>query len=412
VRRLQFMFASGIALFTVSAQAQERSDLMPTPPAGGAGTPMWLPGAPAPTPPAAAAGGSGAGTSGGSGGSGGNMNNVAGGGTIAGGYRIDDNSPSTNDPRRVSGGPVPDVHVVKKGDTLWDISSQYFATPWQWPKIWAYNPDITNPHWIYPGDTVRLHAAGDAVASKSKTDDSPAHKISRAGVQRAVFLRQQGFVEPGELKSSGKIVGSPEEKIMLAKLDDMYVEFSKKTPLLVGERYTIYNPVSELHHPHSHKKLGDVVEIFGECEVQSVTDSNIARVRIVDSVNPIERGYHVGPLRRQFRVMQSHPADRDVSGQLVGTLSPVTLIDRDMLVFLDKGRKDGVQVGNRVFVVRRGDGYTPRLSDEPVDDKRYPAEDIAEIVVVDLRDNLSFGFITKGEVEAHVGDRVELRKGQ
>jgi hypothetical protein len=52
------------------------------------------------------------------------------------------------------------LHVVRRGDTLWDICFLYFNDPWQWPKIWSYNPQITNPHWIYPGDLVRLLPRG------------------------------------------------------------------------------------------------------------------------------------------------------------------------------------------------------------------------------------------------------------
>ena len=63
-------------------------------------------------------------------------------------------------PVEVHAGPIPELHVVRSGDTLWDICFYYFNDPWQWPKIWSYNPQITNPHWIYPGDLVRLLPRG------------------------------------------------------------------------------------------------------------------------------------------------------------------------------------------------------------------------------------------------------------
>ncbi|HZW88388.1 MAG TPA: LysM peptidoglycan-binding domain-containing protein, partial [Myxococcaceae bacterium] len=49
------------------------------------------------------------------------------------------------------------VHTVEKGDTLWDLSSKYLGSPWYWPKVWSYNPQIANPHWIYPGNQVRFY---------------------------------------------------------------------------------------------------------------------------------------------------------------------------------------------------------------------------------------------------------------
>ena len=63
------------------------------------------------------------------------------------------------------GGPpveVPDTHTVQKGDTLWDLSARYYRNAWGWPKMWSYNPQITNPHWIYPGDVIRVAPPGGA----------------------------------------------------------------------------------------------------------------------------------------------------------------------------------------------------------------------------------------------------------
>ncbi len=62
---------------------------------------------------------------------------------------------------------VPEVYLVKRGDTLWDISDHYFENPWQWPKLWSYNPDIRNPNWIYPGDQLRLSRGSNAQVGDS-----------------------------------------------------------------------------------------------------------------------------------------------------------------------------------------------------------------------------------------------------
>src|SRR5262249_41651714 len=77
------------------------------------------------------------------------------------GYYADTGAaPAGEEPPEVHTGPVPELHVVRRGDTLWDICWFYFNDPWQWPRVWSYNPQITNPHWIYPGDLVRLLPRG------------------------------------------------------------------------------------------------------------------------------------------------------------------------------------------------------------------------------------------------------------
>jgi hypothetical protein len=179
----------------------------------------------------------------------------------------------------------------------------------------------------------------------------------------------------------------------------------------VGERYIIYHPTSVVKHPLTGKTLGSMVEIFGEGEIRAVTDGRIARVAIVDSTNPIERGWLIGPLRRQFKIVDAKTDKSDQTGVIVATLQPRNLIGSENIVFVDRGKDDGVELGNRFTVVRRGDGYQPVLAKGPVDDRRFPRETIAEILVVDLRDHLATGYVLKSIKEARVGDRVEARKG-
>jgi hypothetical protein len=389
-----------------AAHAQTTSDLQPPPPpppAAGTGSfGNYQPGMPIPQPPAppgAPAKAEGAGR---------------------GHYVMPDESGGLDEEEEsavaISSERPPSTHVVKKGDTLWELSASYYKNPWLWPKLWALNPSITNPHWIYPGDVVRLSAEPAPVAvapavAPAPTRAPPPTAPTRAMPVTGLFLRQTGFVEPGELEQAGRLVGSKEEKTMLATLDEAYVSFDKRHPLVPGQRYTVYRTVREVKHPTSGKRLGHMVEIFGEVEVRSVTDGNIARVIVTDSIDPIERGFLVGPLRRQFKVVEPRPADRDQEGVVVTTLQPRDLVGAGSLVFIDRGQKDGVEVGNRFFVVRRGDGYLPLLSKGPVDDKRFPRENIAEVLIVDLRDQLATGLVVKSNKEARIGDRVEARAG-
>ena len=316
------------------------------------------------------------------------------------------------------GGPpadVPDTHTVQKGDTLWDLSARYYRNAWGWPKMWSYNPQITNPHWIYPGDVIRLLPPGGAplpsAAPKEASKLPTSRIIGRGRGGTGVFLRQNGFVEPGELAQAGKIVGSKEEKLMLGTLDEAYVQFKKERPFQVGERYTIYRPTRAVTHPLTGKYLGHMVEIFGEGEVRAVTDGKIARVTLVDSINPIERGFLVGPLKREFKVVQPVANRADMQALVVATLLPHELLGAEDLVFIDRGKDDGVEIGNRFIVTRRGDGYQPLLSSGPMDDHRFPRETIGQILVIDLRDHIATGLMTHSTVEARVGDRVEARRG-
>jgi hypothetical protein len=404
----RLIILTGLVLAT-SARAQETSDLQPAAPALPPGVaPPYYPGAPAP-PPQAAPG----------------AETPRGPVTKAGekkpeptGRTILDTSFADEESEVSAEGPVgppPDVHVVKKGDTLWDISGFYFKDPHYWPRLWAFNPSITNPHWIYPGDLVRLALPGKApevVVPPPQSNEPHVRTISRPELPSGLFLRQTAFVEPGELTDAGRIIGSKEEKQLLTTLDEAYVQFKKEKPLIVGERYSVYTPLQEVKHPVTEKKVGHIVQIFGEVEVKSVTEGGIARVAIVDCTDGMERGFRVGPLKRQFKLVEAGTNQHDVVGVVLATIHPREMVGTDMLVFLDKGKKDGVDVGNRFQIVRRGDGYQPLLQKgKPQDDRRFPRETVGEILVIDVKDTYATGFVMKSAKETRIGDRVEAHRG-
>ena len=396
---------SSFLLVPSLAAAQTTSDLMPAQPAASGGARAFYPGMPLPSP----SGGERTAIRAGS------VGDTGAGGKPAGRAGYDIYGPSGvfgGDDQRTAGrldsDALPETHVVRKGDTLWEIAGYYFKNPWTWPKLWALNPSITNPHWIYPGDIVRLMNASTAPAS---VPEATPNRLRRPLKTEGVFLRQVGFVEEDELKNAGSIVGSKEEKIMLGTLDEAYVGMKKEAPLRVGERYTIYRPTNEVKHPVTHKKLGTMVEILGEAEVKTITDGGIARCLILDGINPIERGYKIGPLRRQFKVVEPVKNDKELDGVIVVGLRPLRMLSYDNLVFIDRGKVDGVVPGNRFVVTRRGDGYQSLLGTGPIDNRKYPRETIAEILIVDVRQNLATGFVTKSKVDARIGDRVEARRG-
>ncbi len=396
------------------AFAQMPSDLNPPPPdTGGISPAQRLFGA----------GGLGAGGDAGGGGQGGQGGGAAAGVTSGRGHGtavLDDEGVTEDDTPSGTPSDIPEIHVVRKGETLWEISNGYFHNPWYWPKLWSFNPLITNPHWIYPGDQVRLYPPGqrqpEVVAAANITADpgeAPRSTVPGRGPSgpSGTSLRQNGFVEKGDFDTSGEIVGSKEEKLLLSGFDEAYVEFKKQRPLKAGERYTVYRTLDEVRHPTTNALLGSTVEILGEIDVRSVNDQRIARGVIVDSVGPIERGDRVGPLRRTFKVVQATPNRANIEGTIVATLRPSYIVGgADALVFIDRGREDKVEVGNRLVVIRRGDGYQPIVG-APNEDPRFPREVVAELLVVDVRAKTSSAFITRAAKEIRIGDRIEGRKG-
>jgi len=313
-------------------------------------------------------------------------------------------------------GAVPELHVVRQGDTLWDICGYYFSNPWEWPKIWSYNPSITNPHWIYPGDVVRLHAASMQARVVDPAEPEPEAIEARAPTPlpaTGVRLRQLAFVEDEQLETAFTITGAEEERLMLSQNDVVYLEYPEGKPPQVGRRYAVYSPTETVRHPDDEKSVGHFVRVLGEVEVLSVKKDKRARAVVRESNEVIERGARVGPLQRTYKDVDTVPNKQDRQGTIVAQLSGNELIGAHQLVIIDIGAGAGVQAGNRMFVVRRGDAL-PEQGDRSVgsDDRRFPAYAVGEILVVQAGKSTSVGVVTLSLQEFSIGDHVLMRKAR
>jgi hypothetical protein len=352
-------------------------------------------------------------------------------------------------PDVVHAGALPELHVVRRGDTLWDICWFYFNDPWQWPKVWSYNGQITNPHWIYPGDLVRLlprgvfsqapaaldpeggaggtggrggtgagtgtgTAGGTGAGTASGTGAGAAQKPPDPvpAPQRRIdtSVTTTAFVEKDDLDQSITIEGAVDEKVLLGVGDEVYLSYPKDRPPEVGKRYSIYVPGRPVKVGSN--DYGSYVRLLGTVEVQSVKEGKLARGQIVEATMEIERGAKVGPLVTKFRNVPPVAPKVDLQGTIVAMLTRDQLIgDRGEVVFVSLGKGTGIEVGNRMYVVRRGDAYPGQMSNQVGrDDRRFPARALGEIVIVDVGDQVSIGVVTLSVREMSVGDLVMMQR--
>lgn len=320
------------------------------------------------------------------------------------------------------GDQAPDRYTVQKGDTLWGICDAYFHDPWRWPKVWALNPDVTNPHWIFPGQTIRIGGITQSAPGSAEAPPAavarPASELTRVAPPpprptNNGALREVGFVDTEELAFAGTISGSREEKIMLASGDQTYVEFAKDKVPRLGQRYTVYQVDTDhpVRDPEAGRVLGYLVRIFGDVTIEGVTDRTIATATLRDLVQPVERGYRVGPLFRQFKTVKPRLSVTSGSARVVAAVQPNLLIAEGMFVVLNRGRHQGVEAGNRLRIMRQGDGYRPVMETWETNDDRFPADSVAEVIAVDVREDASIAWVLGGNRPIRIGDIADLKKG-
>lgn len=312
---------------------------------------------------------------------------------------------------------IPPTYTVRRGDTLWDVTGRFYGNPWEWPRVWSFNPEITNPHWIYPLDQLRLLPPDSAVATE--TGPSLVAPV-RGMVSGTVFLREEGYLDQDALEQAGVVVGSPEDHMLLAPFDEVYVEFDEDVRGEPSGEYTVFREMSE--DERNRAEEGTLVRIFGAVRINSYDrEHRTARATIIEALDPIERGYRVAPIPRRFDMVPPRAADRDLETHVAATLQPRELLGEQQVVFLPVGAEQGVQAGNRFFIVREGDRWRSSLSANPSnagasvtapnEPEDYPAEIVAEARIVNVRPNSSTAMITRSVYEVQVGDRAEMRQG-
>jgi hypothetical protein len=318
------------------------------------------------------------------------------------------------------------IHVVRRGDTLWAICDMYFHNPYQWPRIWSYNPQLQNPHWIYPGDQIRLRAGGPTAASSTTTGHDNMFERHRTVAPDTVFLRDEGYVEDDGKENWGQITGAPEERIFLADNDEVYMHLVKDHDVKIGEELTVFRPMRSLGR-------GQVVQIQGTVRIDAWDDkSRVARGRIVETLDTIERGARIGPVGRRFDVVPPVRNEVDSTTQVVASVKLHAFFGQNQVVFIEKGADDGLKVGNRLFVMRRGDAWRQTLvtdtaalriaveSASPADlehvprardESKYPQEVTAELRVLALHPHSATCLVTQSLHEIELGETVIGRKG-
>ncbi|WP_242395346.1 LysM peptidoglycan-binding domain-containing protein [Anaeromyxobacter oryzisoli] len=336
--------------------------------------------------------------------------------------------------------PPPETYRVQPGDTLWDLSGRFLNNPWYWPKIWAYNPELSNPHWIAPGKVLKFYPSAEEAPGRvepAEPDEEPLgptapvlESLSRAdpnapmesdGVSVAgpykigyvptskTMARHDAFVTPRELEESGAIKAAFDEKLMLATLDRAYATFKGSAPVRNGETYVIYKTERPIHHPATGELFGYQSSILGAAKVVAVDEKAVTLV-ITTAIEPIERGALLGPwTERSFRPVTRRPNGRDLQGVIIASpVDVLTQLAEHHVVFIDRGTADGVEEGNVFNVVRSGDLSREQPNAVPYDPS-LPTETVGDLLVIDAREHASAALVTRSLGELYIGDRVEMR---
>lgn len=297
-------------------------------------------------------------------------------------------------------------YTVKKGDTLWDITKEELKNPFLWPKVWKENTDIKNPDKIYPNQKIKIPLGllqqeviePKPVVRKEREIVKPVEKeiiIPVKQFEKEYLVDKNILIKSGYITNSrdhiGEITGSINGKSLISSGDHAFIK--TKENVNKGDKFYVIRYGQKVKHPETGKHLGYLVEILGIAEV--IEEKTCDKIKIVESFNEISpsnlltKFYEIIP-----PLSPDNPRKPDIKGYIVATKHSHSINGTFDIVYIDKGKKDGLLAGDLLTTTIK------------------PIKDTCEIPngliqIIDVQDTTSTALVKKvSNREIIIGDRI------
>lgn len=335
---------------------------------------------------------------------------------------------------------APKIYVVKKGDTLWDISALFLDQPWLWPKLWRLNPDIDNPHLIYPGDVLKLvfDEQGEPMLVVEPVKVKPAYKWSPRVRQQskdssaisllpleviAPFIKYDHLFTAQALEELPQVIGSDEGYKSSVNGFKVYVNKN----LALAKSYAIYDKGEEIFDPETDESLGFYVNLVATAQALRTGDmeNKEPATLLINSVKrEIRSGHYVAPiydgqLLPALFTMQA--ADKSLHGRIIKSSNNAREFGKLEVVMINRGNTDAVKAGD-VMIIKRKSPAVVDTGDSAVyaadssrwskmlsfgdSDYKMPEEPIGKLMVFKVYEQASMALILNTEKPARLQDAI------
>lgn len=309
------------------------------------------------------------------------------------------------------------THIVKYGDTLWDIADWYYQNPFLWPYVWRANlTKIDDPHWIYPEQVFVIPPVPEegitefpeevpeyvpGVVTPSPPPKKPAAEvISVVTPEQRIFseeiIHRAGFIIEEDMPYWGKIVGTePSGEKRITSYKKIYID--RAEDVRNGDMLTIYRPGKVITHPKTGDRLGKEIIILGKVEVEDIGNEG-SRCKVIASYDIIKTGDLVTPYEPILAPenVELIATTKEIEGYVVEVKTLDQFTPPHVFAYVDHGEETGIAVGD-VF-----DIYQERK----VGGKEMPDFNIAKIQVISVFRNASIGLLL------HERETLTVKRGE
>ncbi|HCS66031.1 MAG TPA: peptidoglycan-binding protein [Cellvibrio sp.] len=318
----------------------------------------------------------------------------------------------------------PDEYTVKKGDTLWDISGTFLNSPWLWPEIWHVNPQIENPHLIFPGDLIKLiyldgqprltlertlkmvpGATGINGATKlspsirvQQTEDAissiPLDKID-------VFLSRSRIVDQGELEAAPYMLAGQQQHVIVGAGDRAYARGQFDANYT---NYGIYRKGQVFKDPVTKEFLGIYAQGIGTVSVIT-REEEIATLDVLRTYEEVRPGDNLLPSEDRSVDSAFFPSapDSEIEAQIIAVEGGVSQVGKFNVVIINSGEREGLQIGNVLAIYKKGEVVADRVKGGKV---ALPDERAGLLMVFRTFEKMSFALVLEADRALATNDKV------
>jgi hypothetical protein len=324
---------------------------------------------------------------------------------------------------------APDEYVVKSGDTLWDISSVYLRDPWYWPEIWYVNPQVANPHLIYPGDVLKLvYIDGKprlTIAERAEGGDGTKRlspQVRREPLSRAItaiphdviagFAGRPVLLDKDQVNKAPYVVAMRDGHIIGATGNEVYARGIKNAQ--PEERYSVIHVEGELRDPDTKKVLGYTGVYVGSGPVMVSGDP--AKLLLTETTREALQGDKLFPESVEVGLdFVPHAPESDIDAAVIA-VKDMTVMGQYQIVALNRGSKAGLEAGHVLAVEQVGDVVIDKYAKGGLNARtgglkrgnsvQLPSERAGVVMIYKAYDNMSFALVMEATHEIREGDRA------
>jgi hypothetical protein len=302
-------------------------------------------------------------------------------------------------------------YTVKKGDTLWDLSRKFENSPYLWPDLWSGNSQVANPHRIYPGERIRLYRRVDVerhgalpappevktAAVAEPAAETPMDK--EKGVFSWSRMDQVGFIRNPPVTPAGSIFKVQGAKKMISTDDIVYITHKGGDSLAPGNRYMVYRLLGKVTDALTEEEIGYQHYMMGVVEITR-SEPDYAVGRIIAAFGSIKVDDHLMPYQRRPTEIGKTQPPPGIQGEIIMAEQHNRIIGDHVTAFINRGRKDGVKVGQVYPVFYRENALL-----DPNSLERTPLQTVTygQLVVVHVEENNATVYITQASQAIQAG---------